>query len=180
MSTRPGHTLPAHRRFTLDNGGEEELVVVAVLGDRDQEHRDIARLVSKEGWDWEQLQLLAAQIEAVPDLIEALAACHAQIDSLLRHGPEMSPMVRATFVHCLGLSVAALDRAYGRVPEPPLRPRSVETYECSFCGHDSTAVASCETCEKHACESCLQSDFWGDQLGQCATCEARAEEEAPR
>lgn len=108
---RPGHTLPDHTRSILDNGNEQELLVVASLPDG--EPRDIAYLRTREGWTWEQLRMLAAQIEAVPDLIEALAAMHAQVDSLLLFGPELSPMVRATFEQCLELSTAALDRAHG-------------------------------------------------------------------
>ena len=60
------------RRFIVENGDEQYLVVVEhVNGD---EYRDVAFLSTREGWTFEQVQAMAREIVAVPELIAALEA----------------------------------------------------------------------------------------------------------
>lgn len=125
---RPGHTLPDHTRSILVNDklGEHHddlgMIVVAHLGediDCWEERRDIAYLHLSEGWTWPQLKRLAQEIAAVPELLEALAMCHAQITSLLgAGGPPMDPLSRATMEHCLVAASRALDSVHREEPVP--------------------------------------------------------------
>lgn len=47
------------------------------------------------------------------------------------------------------------------------------TYECTNCGKTVDEVSACETCDKMACNDCVESDYWSAEPHQCAECAAR-------
>jgi hypothetical protein len=105
--------MTTRRRFILENGDEQELVVVEhVDGD---EYRDVAFLSTREGWAFEQVQAMAREIRAVPALLEALRAMRTQVGSLVEFnglgGVTLSPMVLATFQQCVTMADDAIRKA---------------------------------------------------------------------
>lgn len=59
----------------------------------------------------EQTEANAKLLRAAPELLEATAAMHTQVSSLLEYGPPLSPMVRTTLEAALSLASRAIDRA---------------------------------------------------------------------